>query len=195
MKTISKYHVSEKTIDEEAEQIIEAVKTPAKFEVLYKKYHKKILLFVYQRVNTKEDAFDITSQVFLKAMLNLKKYEHRGVPFSAWLYQIAINEMNLLFRKNKVTRAINIDIESAEEIAQELDFSKIEKEENLNALAKALSVLNADDLMFIEMRYFENRAFKEIGEIMNITENNAKVKVYRIIDKLKLDLKINQKYK
>jgi len=37
----------------------------------------------------------------------------------------------------------------------------------------------------IELRIFESRPFKEIGEILSITENNAKVRFYRIIDKLK----------
>jgi RNA polymerase sigma-70 factor (ECF subfamily) len=45
--------------------------------------------------------------------------------------------------------------------------------------------LPEDDLQMVEMRFFEKRAFKEIAEILNITENNAKVRMYRILERLK----------
>ena len=45
--------------------------------------------------------------------------------------------------------------------------------------------LEEEDMQFIEMRFFEKRAFKEIADIFGITENNAKVKTYRILEKLK----------
>ena len=38
------------------------------------------------------------------------------------------------------------------------------------------------------MRFFEKRAFKEIGEILNITENNAKVRTYRVLDEMKKNM-------
>ena len=41
------------------------------------------------------------------------------------------------------------------------------------------------DMQLIEMRFFEKRSFREIGEILEITENNAKVKTFRAIEKLK----------
>ena len=49
--------------------------------------------------------------------------------------------------------------------------------------------LPEDELQLIEMRFFEKRSFKEIGEILEITENNAKVKTYRILEKLKKIIK------
>ena len=48
--------------------------------------------------------------------------------------------------------------------------------------------LNSQDLQLVEMRYFEKRPFKEIAEILEITEVNAKVRMYRVIEKLKKSL-------
>ena len=45
--------------------------------------------------------------------------------------------------------------------------------------------MKESDIQLIEMRFFEQRAFKEMGEILAITENNAKVKTFRALDKLK----------
>lgn len=156
---------------------------PAKFEVLYSKYYEHILSFVYQRLESKETAYDITQQVFLKAMQNLHKYEYRGLPFSAWLYRIAINELNMMFRKNSREQALNVDIASIDDMMEEM--SEGGTEEKINMVLQALSKLERDDLQIIEMRFFEKRSFKEIGDILAITENNAKVRTYRILDRLK----------
>ena len=56
-------------------------------------------------------------------------------------------------------------------------------------LIAVLNDLNDADLEIIELRYFEKRSFAEVGEILQITENNAKVKTYRIIGKIKKELK------
>ena len=90
-----------RTYTEEEKLILAAKKSPEKFSVLYEKYYAQILKFVYQRVVTKDDAYDITQQVFLQAMLSLPKYELRGFPFTSWLYRIAINELNPFLERTK----------------------------------------------------------------------------------------------
>ena len=55
-----------------------------------------------------------------------------------------------------------------------------------DTLKLALQYLKLEEIELIELRYFEERSFAEVALIMGITENNAKVKVYRIIDKLKI---------
>jgi RNA polymerase sigma-70 factor (ECF subfamily) len=158
-----------------------AAKDPAQFAPLYNRYYRSMLQFIYRRVNTKEEAFDVTQQVFIKAMLSLDSFTFQGLPFSSWLYRVAINEMNQLFRKEKAQRALNIDTDEIAELKEETYYGRDDDE----ALFKALEVLQEDDLHLVEMRFFEKRPFAEIGEILNITENNAKVKLYRVLDKLK----------
>jgi len=166
------------------ELLIELSKAdPKQFELLYNKYHEPIFRFVYQRVETKESAADITSQVFLKAMVNLKNYVSRGIPFSSWLYRIALNEVNSYYNRSKQHRVINIETTKAHELIDEMETDKTD--EQLSRLYNSLTLLCDDDLHLLEMRFFESRPFKEIADILNISENNAKVKLYRVIDKLK----------
>lgn len=172
-----------KTLSEEEKLILAAKANRDRFKPLYEKYYAQILKFVYQRVTTKDDAYDITQQVFLQAMLSLDKYELRGFPFSSWLYRIAINELNQVFRKNEKQRGINLEEHHLKDIAQEMNETGADEKENI--LLEALTGLEEDDFQLVEMRFFEKRAFKEIGEILNITEANAKMKLYRILDKLK----------
>jgi RNA polymerase sigma-70 factor (ECF subfamily) len=165
----------------EQEIIAKAKRSMHHFTPLYTHYHKQILLFIYQRVNTKEKASDLTSQTFLKAMNNISKYEDRGFSFGSWLYKIALNEINGYYRKN--SRVVNI----TDGILSTLFYEIKDEEEKTkeNKLMRAIKQLKNSHFQFIEMRFFENRPFKEIAEILDITESNAKVTTYRAIDKLK----------
>lgn len=180
----SKYHATQTDLKNEQSLIETAKMNPAKFAVLYDKYYEQIFRFIYQRLDDKEQAFDTTQQVFVKALENLYKYEFRGVPFASWLYRIASSEVNNLFRTQKAQRTVNIDTVSIYGIMDEIQESKIEEYHD-KIVAIIAEKLEDDELQLIEMRFFEKRSFKEIAEILNITENNAKVKTYRVLDKLK----------
>jgi RNA polymerase sigma-70 factor (ECF subfamily) len=175
------------TITEE-EQIELAKKNPAEFEPLYNKYYKSVFVFVYHRTGLKDLTADITSQVFLKALVHLPKYSYRGVPFCSWLFRIAVNEVNQFYRKNKLKRVVIIEPRQAEKLSEIVFADEIESNET-DILYKILNTLNPEDLQIIELRYMEERPFKEVAEILGISENNAKVKVYRIIEKMRRQIK------
>ncbi len=177
------------------QQIIEYAKTnPKYFGILYEKYFSAIFKFTYKRLASKEEAADITSVVFLKAMQHISSYKDTGFPFSSWLYRIATNELNMMFRKNKTQRIVSVhDMDLFSLIKQmgvHITEDEIEREEIIEKILQYLQELDEADLFLIEMRFFENKSFKEICDILNISEGNAKMKVYRILDKIRL--KLNQ---
>ncbi len=192
LETYSKYHLSTEQLQTEFKQI-EAAKLDARqFAPLYNKYYKQIFAYIYQRMNDKEVAFDLTAQVFLKALLNIGKYEFKGVPFSSWLFRIAHNELMQLFRDKKVQRAIHANSIDVRNIFEEIEEGyKIEYQ---GLVIKLIKQLPEDELQLVEMRFFEKRPFKEIAEILNLTETNAKVKLYRILEKLKKVISESRKY-
>ena len=130
-----------------------------------------------------EAAYDITSNVFVKALTNLHKYEFRGVPFSSWLFRIAKSELYQSFRDKKARRTVSIDKVIVADIFEE--FEESFNDERKAELMQALREINEKDLALIELRYFEKRSYREIGEIINVTENNAKVKTFRALQRLK----------
>jgi RNA polymerase sigma-70 factor, ECF subfamily len=170
-------------VSEELVWIQKAKEKPEYFSPLYKKYHAKIFNYVYKRMDCIDLASDITSQIFVKAMQHIDKYKDIGLPFASWLYRIAKSEVYQYFREHKNERCINIETVQIVEIVEEFDekYSNLEKEK----LIKAISKLKEKDVQLIEMRYFEKRSHKEIGEILDITENNAKIKCFRALEKLK----------
>lgn len=173
------------SISEGESQWIEQAKVnPSAFRPLYENYYKTIFLFVLHRVGERELCADITSQVFLKALQNIKRFQHKGLPFSAWLYRIAINEINDFFRSQAKHRFITI--EEKQLLALHTDLTDELSMEHLQLrLEELLQRLDPDELHLLELRFFESRPFKEVAAILNITEVYAKVKTYRTLDKLK----------
>jgi len=157
---------------------------PQAFKPLYEKYFKRIFLFILHRVGEKSIAGDLASQVFLKAMMNIHRFTFRGIPFSAWLFRIALNECNDYFRKSKRHRIVTMEEQMVAHLHEELtaDTKLDDLKEQLPVILQQLS---ADDLHIIELRFFERRPFREVADIIGITETYAKVKVYRILEKMK----------
>ena len=175
--------VAQNTIDREWEDIQAALKDVAAFRPLYDKYYEQIFRFVYRRTSDEALSADLCSQVFLKAMQKIHTYTFKGVPFSAWLYRIASNEVTQYYRNSQKNRIVSIREANLEEMTDEIDDFDYEKQRN--TLLKALNTLPQDDMQFIELRFFEQRSFKEVGQILGITENNAKTRTYRVLAKIK----------
>ena len=101
---MNRYHYFDNQPPDEAKWIEEAKRDIDKFSLLYDHYFIPVFRFILKRVISQDVAADLCSQVFLKAMLNIKKYEDRGFPFACWLIRIAKNEVNLSFRNKKIMR-------------------------------------------------------------------------------------------
>ena len=184
MSTNPIYHHTEDKLLKELKWIKYAQKDPRGFEPLYSKYYEQILRYIYQRIDDKDTAYDITSQVFLKALNNIHKYEYRGVPFASWLYRIAKSELYQSFRDKKARRTVNVDTTHLANVMEEIQ-EPVGGEIERKILLQLIGQLKEDEVQMVEMRFFEKRSFKEIGEILEITENNAKVKSHRIVQKMK----------
>lgn len=128
---------------EQEKQLVERAKNDTEaFGELFDQYYSQILGYVLKRTAGIEVAQDITSEVFFKALNNLHKFHWRGIPFSAWLYRIANNEIANHFRKNgqwqlaldKITNSVALSEPSSESelLAAEAELKKHEDFLNLH---------------------------------------------------------------
>lgn len=173
-------------LKQELQQIIAAQRDTRHFAPLYDRYYKPIFVFIYRRVNAQELTADITSTVFLKALMNLKKYKFQGHPFSAWLFRIAVNEVNMHYRNAKKAFSVPLRETDVVEMMDEMELGSMsgDNDDRMQAVIEVMNELPPEHTQLIEMRFFEKRSFKEIGGIVGVTEANAKVKVYRILKKM-----------
>src|SRR2546428_3616838 len=78
---------------EEAERLLieAAQRDRSRFAELYEDNFERVYAFIARRVRDRDEAEDLTSEVFHQALANLARFEWRGVPFAAWLLRIAAN--------------------------------------------------------------------------------------------------------
>lgn len=181
----SDYHKTSDQIKEEYRIIEGAKKNPNKFAPIYERYFEEIYLYVYKRIDDEDITADVTSRVFLKCLNNLNRYTFQGVPFSAWLYRIALNEVNQYFRnQKKAQRTVSIGDSHINILFTEIEIDEPEEEPE-KIVERLLNCLDQNEVQFLELRFFEERSFKEMGYLLGLTEINAKIKTYRILKKLK----------
>lgn len=171
-------------IDHQDEQqwIAEAKRDPQCFEPLYNRYYDEIFRFIYRRTDREALTADLCSQTFYKALINLKKYEWTGRPFVAWLYRIASNELNRYFRDQKPVFVIEED--KIWESLQEVELSP-----DTEDLIQVFSMLGEEEVHLLELKYFEQKTFREIADILEITESTSKMRLYRLLERIKQMLK------
>lgn len=171
----AKQHIDHR---DEQQWIAEAQRDPQCFEPLYNRYYDEIFRFIYRRTDREALTADLCSQTFYKALLNLKKYQWTGRPFVAWLYRIASNELNRYYRDQKPVFVIEED--KIWEPLQEAEMNP-----NTEDLIQLFSILNEEDVHLLELKFFEQKTFREIADILEITESTSKMRLYRLLERMK----------
>ena len=169
-----------------------AKKNPNAFGELYEKYFDRIFHFIYRQMEDEDVAADLTSQTFLSVLKHLDRYQFRGVPFSAWLYKIASNEVNKYYRKRKHDKVFSIEEVRVRELIEQVNEDW--DEEIVMRLLEYLGNLPTEMLEVLQLRFFEDKDFKEIAFILDITESGAKMRAYRALDRLRQNFNLRIKY-
>ncbi len=173
------------------------------FGELYDRYYAKILKYALYRTADVRVAQDITSDTFFKAMTKLKSFINQGVPFSAWLYRIASNEVVNYYR-SKVRKLLSLDFllkEKHFEVANNFDVvmesieqqARVDQHELFKKVQLNLRKLPVIEQEIITLRFFEEMQFNEISKITGKNINTVKSILFRGIQKinqLMLDLDI-----
>lgn len=189
------------SLENEQKLISKAQKDSTDFEPIFEKYYDKILQYVLRRTANVQIAEDITSETFLKALKNLWQFQWQGIPFSAWLYRIASNELKRYFRypqkrhyslDNLLQKNILEPLDSndfREEIRQAED--ELKQHRDFLLIQEGIKQLHVSYQEVISLRFFEGKKIKEIAKILKKREGTVKSLLSRGITKLKTLLKNN----
>lgn len=153
------------------------------FENYYKEYADKIYNFIYYKVNAESDvAYDLTSQVFYKALHKLETFDENK-NFKSWIYQIAQNSIIDYYRTQKE----NISLDEIENLVFYYDNinEKIDTDIKLKQIYEEMNNLSAVTKQIIILKIFEELTFDEIAEVLNMTLWACKMQYKRWIDNIK----------
>jgi RNA polymerase sigma-70 factor (ECF subfamily) len=172
-----------KALKKEAEErlLIEAAqKDTACFADLYEIHFERVYAYVVRRVHERAEAEDLTAEVFHQALANLKRFEWRGIPFSAWLYRIAANLISDRWQRSG--REVNDD--SAIELAQ-VSPAEIEEVERRATLYRLVDTLPAEQRRVVVLRFVEEKSIKEVAKEVRKTEGAVKQLQFRALSSLR----------
>jgi RNA polymerase sigma-70 factor (ECF subfamily) len=155
-----------------------AQKDPACFADLYEIHFERVYAFIARRVGDRDAAEDLTSDVFHKALANLKRFEWRGVPFGAWLLRIAVNA--IVDRSKRHGREMAVD--DPPELSTQPGLRQVEDRARLFRLVDGLPT---DQRHVVVMRFAEQKSIREIAQHLGRSEGAIKQLQFRGLENLR----------
>ena len=154
--------------------------------VLFKHYHRELFGFFYHMYGNPDACEDMVQTAFYRMIKYKTSYTGDG-PFRAWMYQLARNVLRDHVQQNKRSyQGQNLD-DYAEKIGGgTLADESLQKSEQAIQLRNALALLSDAHREVLVMSEYQELKYKEIAEILNITEGAVKTRVHRAINDLKI---------
>jgi RNA polymerase sigma-70 factor (ECF subfamily) len=147
---------------------------------LYDKYYREILGYLYHCTLDRAASEDVTSNVFLAVFRHLGRFRWKQIPFRAWLYRIATNEVRTYYRRQRRARATGLRpgnrVSGNQAPAAEEGPSDTEE---YRLLHQALLGLRLKYRTVIILRYFEDKTIAEISHITGRKEGTIRCQLHR----------------
>ena len=157
------------------------------YNLLVSRWEKRVYNYLLRLTRNREDALDLTQDVFLKAYQNLRKLDDPG-RFAPWLYRIAHNEAYSMFRKRRPeTDVEEIEPESTESAVMTGGTAVFPIELSL-AVSSALGRLSPDQREAVVLKIYQGFKFDEMSEILECPVSTVKSRLYTALELLKLEL-------
>jgi RNA polymerase sigma factor (sigma-70 family) len=154
------------------------------FGELVKRYRHLVFTIAMRYMSNREDAEEVAQDVFIKAYRSLADFRH-DAKFSTWLYAITTNTCITFNRRRKLETHSLSDQRVFEEVSTLEERIAQEQKSKSQLLNKGIGLLSADDATVLTLFYKGDQSLEEIGQILGITPNNAKVKLHRARQRLK----------
>lgn len=164
----------------EAERLLieAAQRDPHCFAELYERNFERVYAYVVRRVRDRDEAEDLTSEVFHQALAHLPRFEWRGIPFAGWLFRIAANAIT--------DRAVRAARERGIVVAEEpVDSTTPEDVEERARLFRLVDRLPADQRRVVMKRFAEQRSVREIAVELGRSEGAVKQLQFRGLQALR----------
>jgi len=157
------------------------------YNLLVSRWEKRVYNYLLRITANREDALDLTQDVFLKAYQNLRKLDDPG-RFAPWLYRIAHNEAYSMFRKRRPEADVDeIEPESTDGGITVGGSSVFPIELSL-AVASALGRLSPDQREAVVLKIYQGFKFEEMAEILECPVSTIKSRLYTALELLKVEL-------
>jgi RNA polymerase sigma-70 factor (ECF subfamily) len=157
------------------------------YALLVERYKSYVYTLTIRFTKSREDAEEVSQDIFVKAYRALADFKGTA-KFSTWLYTI-VNTTCITFLRKKRLNIQSLDDERTFEIADSQDSgfraNQVEQKSRQNMVNEAIAMLNPDDAEIITLFYKNEQSLEEIGQILGLEANTAKVRLHRARARLK----------
>ncbi|APD07696.1 RNA polymerase sigma factor SigY [Flavobacteriaceae bacterium UJ101] len=164
---------------------------PRAQNIILNTYWDNVYFYVFSKIKNENDAEDIAIQTFTKAFSKLKLY-NPDFDFKTWLISISHNTMLDFLKKNKITLTSDMDFALEIPIEEPSPEEELINKQKIIEIKRYVKQLKPNYRKVIQMRYLEEKTYKEIAEELNLSISNVKIQVLRG-KKLLFELMKNQK--
>ena len=148
---------------------------------VYRLYYNKVFGYVLNRVHSRADAEDITSEVFLKVFSKSDEFDLHRSGASTYIFRVMQTTLADFYRKNKIVYT------SLEEVSDEID-ERENLDELLTSLDDALDILNERELAIVILHYYHGLSHKEVAKKMQLSYVNVRQICYVALEKLRKEM-------
>lgn len=174
--------MTDRGIEAERLAIEAAQKDPSRFAELYEDNFERVYAYIARRVRSREEAQDLTSEVFHRALSTLAQFEWRGVPFAAWLYRIAANAIIDRARRAAKEQELPAGFDVPPIVSVQAIDDDIEQRARLYRLIERLP---SDQRRVVAGRFAEEKSIREIAQEMGRSEGAIKQLQFRALQNLR----------
>lgn len=173
--------------DQQLVTLIVETKSSELFSIIYDRYSEVIYNKCLSFVKNKEEAQDLTHDIFVKLFIKIKSFNHKS-KFSTWLYSFTYNHC-----VNHVQRDLNKRRDTFYYSEHENDdFNTIQNSINddiiynmdADKLIKALELIDPDDKIILFMKYQDDMSIKDIQEVLDLGKSAVKMRLCRAKNRL-----------
>lgn len=148
---------------------------PARFAELYDKNFDRVYAFFSRRVATREEAQDLTADVFHQALASIRNFKWQGAPFVAWLYGIAANVLSAYWKKSARYAELG-----------DWDFSGASGEiERSLLMAQLVDSLLPEQRLVVIRRFVDQKSIRDIAHELGRSEGAVKQLQLRALENLR----------
>lgn len=149
---------------------------------LYQRYKKVLFAYFFNNCHNQEVSEDLVQTTFEKVIKYRNNYTGKG-SFKSWMFAIARNAYIDEYKKRKNHDLLKTDMTQSN--ALNMTHNPFSLDEDRELLWKCLQMLSADKRELLVLTKIEGMKYKEVGEMLHLSESNLKTRIYRIMKELK----------
>jgi len=159
------------------------------FKEIVDRYQSKVFSIIYGILRNRNDAEDISQQVFTKIYFSINNFDFRS-SFLTWIYKITVNECYDYLRKKKVRKLV-YESDFGEDDSVNMERSEPDRTRPIDAtlaqrdlIVKLLGKVSEEDRKLMLLKEVEGHSVEELADMTGMNENTIKVKLFRARQKL-----------